>query len=123
MGRLATLVDETRAVQPAPRTSPVIHRPLPESVSVERSAGGYVVTGRDALRAVALSDLTDPDALAAAQRRLKRLGVDRALQHARALAPVTPFRSAMSALSGSPTEDDRRRQDRDELGHSPRWRG
>ncbi len=86
VGRLATLVDETRAVQPAPRTSPVIHRPLPESVSVERSAGGYVVTGRDALRAVALSDLTDPDALAAAQRRLKRLGVDRALQRAGARA-------------------------------------
>jgi GTP-binding protein len=33
-------------------------------------------------RAVALSDLTDPDALAVAQGRLRKLGVDRALARA-----------------------------------------
>ena len=86
VGQLATLVDATRALQPAPRTSPVIHRPLSEAVVIERAEGGYVVSGRDALRAVALSDLTDSDALAAAQRRLKRLGVDKALKRAGARA-------------------------------------
>ena len=38
--------------------------------------------GRAAERAVALSDLTDMGALAYAQQRLKRLGVDRALARA-----------------------------------------
>ena len=82
VARLAGLVARARDESPAPRTAPVIHRPLPDAVSVGREGGGYVVTGRDAVRAVALSDLTDPDALALAQRRLRRLGVDRALQRA-----------------------------------------
>jgi GTP-binding protein len=41
-----------------------------------------VVEGRDAVRAVALSDLTRFDALAEAHRRLKSLGIDRALAKA-----------------------------------------
>ena len=41
--------------------------------------GALEVRGRQAERAVALSDLTDAGALAYAQGRLKRLGVDRAL--------------------------------------------
>jgi GTP-binding protein len=41
-----------------------------------------VVRGRPAERAVALSDLTDAQALAYAQRRLHHLGVDRALARA-----------------------------------------
>jgi GTP-binding protein len=41
-----------------------------------------VVVGRAALRAVALSDLTNAEALAYAQGRLRRLGVDRALTRA-----------------------------------------
>jgi len=44
--------------------------------------GAFVVEGRSAQRAVALSDLTNADALAYAQHRLKRLGVDRALARA-----------------------------------------
>jgi GTP-binding protein len=52
-------------------------------VRVERTDdGGFVVRGRPAERAVALSDLTNADALAFAQHRLKRLGVDRALARA-----------------------------------------
>ena len=38
--------------------------------------------GRQPERAVALSDVTNPDALAYVQQRLKRLGVDRALARA-----------------------------------------
>jgi GTP-binding protein len=41
-----------------------------------------MVLGRPALRAVALSDLTDVQALAYAQHRLKQLGVNRALSRA-----------------------------------------
>jgi GTP-binding protein len=50
-----------------------------------------VVEGREAVRAVALSDLTRADALAEAQRRLRRLGVDRALARAGA-QPGDPVR-------------------------------
>ncbi len=91
VGALAGLVEESRAAKVAPGRAPVVHRPLGEAISVARADGGFVVAGRDALRAVALSDLTDPDALALAQRRLRRLGVDRALQRAGARRgdPVT----------------------------------
>ena len=45
----------------------------------------------EATRAVALSDLTRPEALAEAHRRLQRLGVDRALARAGA-RPGDPVR-------------------------------
>ena len=44
--------------------------------------GGWLVLGRAAERAVAFSDLTDDGAQAEAVRRLRRLGVDRALARA-----------------------------------------
>ncbi len=61
-----------------------VHRPLGESpVEITRSPDGtFVVGGRQALRAVALSDLTDDDALDLVQARLRRLGVERALVRA-----------------------------------------
>jgi GTP-binding protein len=81
-GRLATVVAEAR--QQVPRAEGfVIHRPEPEGVLVERGDdGAWVVRGRPAERAVAVSDLTNADALAYVQNRLKRLGVDRALMRA-----------------------------------------
>ena len=61
----------------------VVHRPAPEGVGVQRAgAGAWLVVGRAAERAVALSDLNDPGAQAEAVRRLRRLGVDRALARA-----------------------------------------
>jgi GTPase len=61
----------------------VVHRPAPEGLVVERcGAHAWRVSGRDAGRAVNLSDLTDDVALAEAVRRLRRLGVDRALARA-----------------------------------------
>lgn len=82
LGRLATLVDQARAAQPAPSRF-VVHRPAPAGVAVSRDGDGrWLVAGRAAERAVALSDLTDVDALAYAQSRLRRLGVDRALARA-----------------------------------------
>ena len=61
----------------------VVHRPIPEGVAVQRAgAGAWVVHGRAAERAVALSDLNDEGAQAEVVRRLRRLGVDRALARA-----------------------------------------
>jgi len=80
--RCLETVSAARRASPAPRTSPVMHRPTPEGVAVARPGNVWVVSGREALRAVAVSDLNDPDALAHVQRRLKRLGVDRALAKA-----------------------------------------
>jgi GTP-binding protein len=79
LGEVAALVQAARAGQPRPERF-VVHRPEPEGFTVERAGdGSFVVKGRPAERAVALSDLTDAQALAYAQSRLRRLGVDRAL--------------------------------------------
>jgi GTP-binding protein len=86
LGWMAKVVEEARASLPAPARY-VLHRPEPVGVQVERTSGGvWVVRGRSAERAVALSDLTDPSALAYAQSRLRRLGVDRYLARAGARA-------------------------------------
>jgi GTP-binding protein len=82
LGRLANLVEEARAEAPTPRQVAVVHRPEPEGVVVSREGSVFVVSGKQAERAVAVSDLTNLDALAHVQRRLKRIGVDRALSRA-----------------------------------------
>jgi GTP-binding protein len=83
LGRLATLVADARAAVAEPPSQFVVHRPQPGGVIVERTDdGAFVVRGRPAERAVALSDLTNTQALAYAQARLRRLGVDRALSRA-----------------------------------------
>jgi GTPase len=82
--RLAPLVQEARAEAAVASASEiVVHRPAPDGVAVERAGSGiWVVRGRAAERAVALSDLTDEGAQAEVVRRLRRLGVDRALARA-----------------------------------------
>ena len=58
-------------------------RPLEEGILVEREGEhAWRVRGRAAERAVAVSDLTEPDAVQFVQERLRRLGVDRALVRA-----------------------------------------
>jgi GTP-binding protein len=82
--------DETIGRPPASAATAVadsevfVHRPLGESpVEITRGPDGtFLVGGRQALRAVALSDLTDDDALDLVQGRLRRLGVERALVRA-----------------------------------------
>ncbi len=60
-----------------------VHRPAPEGIRIVRTDdGGFEVLGRDALRAVGLSDLTNLEALDYAHERLAALGVDRALARA-----------------------------------------
>lgn len=61
----------------------VLHRLEPTGVRVDRDdAGRLVVSGRAAERAVALNDLTTPEALAYVIERLKNLGVQRLLRRA-----------------------------------------
>jgi GTP-binding protein len=83
LGRLAGLVVEARAAELVPSPTVVVHRPLPEGIEIVRQDdGSFLVLGRSALRAVALSDLTDDQAVAYVQERLRRLGVERALVRA-----------------------------------------
>lgn len=80
---LARLVSEARAREDTTAGSILVHRPVGEGVEIVREDdGSFVVGGRAALRAVALSDLTDEDALSYVQDRLRRLGVERALVRA-----------------------------------------
>ena len=80
--RTAALVAEARAEQPV-RETYIVHRPEPEGVQITRADdGAYVVLGRPATRAVAVNDLTNPQALEYVRHRLSRLGVDRALARA-----------------------------------------
>ncbi|HLX87018.1 MAG TPA: Obg family GTPase CgtA, partial [Acidimicrobiales bacterium] len=83
VGKLAAMVAEARRAEPEAEGSTVVLRPAGEGVEVTRADdGSFVVHGRAALRAVALSDLTDEDAQAYMAGRLRRLGVDRALVRA-----------------------------------------
>lgn len=82
---IGLMADAVRSVR---ETAPeidgfVVHRPIPEGVRIEREDdGAFRVIGRSAERAVALSDLTNLEALDFAQARLKKLGVDKALARA-----------------------------------------
>jgi GTP-binding protein len=81
-GTLARTVAEARETEPSTEGF-VVLRPAAEGFRVERADdGSFHVVGRQAERAVALSDLTNPEALAVAQHRLTSIGVDRALQRA-----------------------------------------
>ena len=91
-GRLGVLVRDARRDEPPPEAAPapVVHRPAArhgaDAVRVQHDDGAWRVLGRPALRAVALSDLTDPDALVYVAERLRALGVDRDLARAGAQA-------------------------------------
>ena len=83
IGQMADLAREGRADRELVVKAPTIHRPASESVSIGRGDdGSYIVIGRQAERAVALNDLTDPDALAYVHDRLRGLGVEKRLERA-----------------------------------------
>jgi GTP-binding protein len=82
VGQLARLVYEARSAEPE-QESFIVLRPEPAGVWVERvGEHEFRVHGRAAERAVALNDLTNLDALAYVDHRLKRLGVGKALARA-----------------------------------------
>jgi GTP-binding protein len=84
VSQLAGLVAEARRDEAERQSNAiVVHRPIPEEISVERDhVGVWHVLGRPALRAVRFHDLTDDEALAEVTSRLKALGVDRLLARA-----------------------------------------
>jgi GTP-binding protein len=82
LGRLGTLIDDARAVEPEGEGF-VVLRPEETGFSVTRDDdGGWRVHGRAAERVVAVADLTNHEALAYVQERFRRMGVERALQRA-----------------------------------------
>jgi GTP-binding protein len=82
LGRLGTLVDEARASEPQPEPF-VVFRPAEEGFTVTRDDdGAWRVSGRTAERVVAMADLTNEEAIAYVQQRLRRMGVERELARA-----------------------------------------
>ncbi len=83
VGAMAQMMTDARATDSEPRAY-AVHRPVVEGFRIERGADGmsFDVIGREATRAVALSDLTQPEALDVAHQRLAALGVNRALARA-----------------------------------------
>lgn len=82
LGELATMVEAARAAE-GDRGAFQVLRPAEEGFSVvQDDDGAWRVRGRAAERAVALADLTNPEAIAYVQERLRRLGVERALTRA-----------------------------------------
>lgn len=82
VGMLRKLVESARD-DIAPEEGYVTLRPAPEGIEITKWLDGtFEVNGREALRAVALSDLTNEDALEEARKRLAGLGLEGALQRA-----------------------------------------
>jgi GTP-binding protein len=82
VGKLAQLVSQAREAIP-PREATVILRPEPEGTYVERVGDNeFRIVGRNAVRSVALNDITSPEALNYIDERLKKMGVGRLLSRA-----------------------------------------
>ena len=82
LGALASAVLEAREVA-VERPGMIVHRPEGETVRVDRiDEHDFIVLGRPALRAVALSDVTNIDAMDHLRARLHKLGVNRLLLRA-----------------------------------------
>jgi GTP-binding protein len=82
VGKLAQIVSQAREAIP-PREATVILRPEPEGTYVERvGENEFRIHGRNAVRSVALNDITSPDALNYIDERLKKMGVGRLLSRA-----------------------------------------
>jgi GTP-binding protein len=81
---IADMVDQAEREAP-PRRGFVLHRPLGPGFEVKREGGAWRVSGLAAERAVAMADLTLPEAADLVALRLSRLGVDSALQDAGAV--------------------------------------
>lgn len=81
MHAIADVVEQVGHVAPE-REGYVLHRPAGPGFSVRRQGDRWLVEGKAAERAVALNDLTVPEAADYAAERLRRLGVDDALREA-----------------------------------------
>ena len=79
---LRNSVAEAREEESAYIEEIVIHRPMAKGINIVRENDVFVVQGKNVERAVALNDLTNPEALEYAQSSLAKLGVDKALKKA-----------------------------------------
>ena len=104
MFAVAELVEETERVTPE-REGFVLHRPLAEGFTVRRDSGEWVVEGIAAIRAVNLSDLTDPDAADFVAQRLVRSGIVQGLIDAGAV-PGDDVRIGSIVFTFDPDHDD-----------------
>ncbi|MCU1364206.1 MAG: GTP-binding protein Obg/CgtA [Acidimicrobiaceae bacterium] len=84
VAHLARLVTDARAIEAeALEYDVVVHRPIPDEITLEREGEReWIVNGRAARRAVRFHDLTDDEALAEIVHRLRELGVERLLTRA-----------------------------------------
>ena len=74
MYAIADEVDEVERETPAMEGF-VLHRPLRDDFTIRRYSGEWVVEGTAAIRAVNLSDRTDPDAVDFVAKRLVESGI------------------------------------------------
>lgn len=82
LGRLEALVVRVRKEHLQPEGFELFRTPPGERVNVEREDGAWRVTGREVERWVAMTDLSNPEAVGHLQTRLERAGVERALADA-----------------------------------------
>jgi len=85
MYRIADVVATVELSTPE-RDGFVLHRPLRDDFTVRRDGPEWVVEGIAAVRAVNLSDLTDPDAAQFVSERLERSGIVEGLREAGAVS-------------------------------------
>ncbi len=78
MYAVADLVDQVERETPA-KEGFVLHRPLRDDFTISREGMEWLVEGTAAVRAINLSDLTDPDAADFVAKRLARSGIVDAL--------------------------------------------
>lgn len=82
VGELADLVKHARTLEP-PKQGAVVIKPQAEGTKIEKLGDlEFRLHGRDVERAVALNDVTTPDAMNYIDERLKNLGVHRLLARA-----------------------------------------
>ncbi len=81
MYRIADLV-ETVELETPEREGFVLHRPLRDDFMIRKDGSEWVVEGLAAVRAINLSDLTDPDAADFVSQRLVRSGIVNGLRTA-----------------------------------------
>ncbi len=80
LGTLGTLVDEARKNQETPESF-VVHTPKPEGFKIVREDdGGFRILGKSIERVVAMSDLTNEDALDYVHQKMVRMGVEKAMR-------------------------------------------
>jgi len=78
----AVSAEEARAREADGKRAEKRYEPVEDVPVVERSEVGFAVTGKAVERAVAMTDLENEDAVRYLARRLKRMGVERALRRA-----------------------------------------